>query len=357
MNRPQTPRSPASSVILIVDDDEGLTLLMSEALSEAGFETAVASSGKAALAWLHQSRPSLVLLDLKLADITGRDLLARMESERISAPFVVITGQEDTRVAVEMMKGGALDYLVKDSSMIELLPVVVQRAMAKMEADRALAEARAALSESQKQILAISEREQRRIGADLHDNLGQQLTAIELLCQSLREDLKQHQPDLDKQIARVCQYLRQAVAQTRLLARGLSPVELDSEGLADALADLVRRTNEIGRLHCRFQLLAPVVIDDNAVAGHLFRIAQEALNNAMKHSQADEISISLSQTGETTRLEVADNGRGLPKAARAGAGIGLQVMRHRANVIRAALTVESAPGKGVKVICALRANT
>jgi signal transduction histidine kinase len=351
------PPASSSSVVLIVDDDEGLAILMSEALREAGFETAVASSGKAAFAWLRQGKPSLMLLDLKLADITGRDLLAGLARDGIFAPFVVITGQEDTRVAVDMMKGGALDYLVKDASMLELLPVVVRRAMDKLEADRNLAEARAALSESQKQILAIGEREQRRIGADLHDNLGQQLTAIELLCQSLREDLKKRQPDLDKQIARVCQYLRQAVAQTRLLARGLSPVELDSDGLADALADLVRRTNEIGRLHCRFQVGSPVVIEDNAVAGHLFRIAQEALNNAVKHSEADEVAISLSQNGEITRLEIADNGRGLPKAKQAGAGIGLQVMKHRANVIRAALNVESAPGKGVKVSCAWRANS
>lgn len=343
---------PPPSHVLVVDDDEGLGLLVAESLREAGMDPSAAQSGAQALESIRGRVPDLMLLDLELNDMRGPALLERLKQEKLFVPFIIVTGQGDERVAVEMMKQGALDYLIKDSGMLDRLPVVVKRAAEKLEKDRALAAVRSALLESEKKVLSVSEEERRRIGADLHDNLGQQLTAIELLCQSLREDLRK-QPALEEQMARICGYLQEAVAQTRRLARGLMPFELDAGGLADGLAEMVRRMGH-GSLQCDFVCPSPVKIEDNNVSSQLFRIAQEAVNNAAKHAGASKVTVTLSQHCDTVQLEVRDDGRGLPKGKKHATGLGLQIMKHRANVIGATLETKSAPGKGFKVICTLR---
>jgi len=346
----QTLSSPPQ--VLVVDDDEGLSILVAESLREAGLEATAVQSGARALASIKERRPGLMLLDLKLIDLSGPALLERLKEERITVPFIIVTGQGDERVAVEMMKKGALDYLIKDAGMLDRLPVVVKRAAEKLERERALASVRSALLESEKQLLSVSEEERQRIGADLHDNLGQQLTAIELLCHSLREDLSS-QPVQETQMAQICRFLQEAVAQTRQLARGLMPVSLDAGGLTDGLAEMVRRMGQ-GPVQCELVCTSPVEIRDICVANHLFRIAQEAVNNAMKHSKARKVAVSLSQDQGIVLLQIEDDGQGLSKSNEDTPGLGLQIMRHRANVIGATLETKSIPGKGVKVICTLR---
>lgn len=206
------------------------------------------------------------------------------------------------------------------------------------------------------QILTISEREQMRIGAELHDGLGQQLTALELMSQSLKEDLRNELPKLEGQASEIGRLLREAIAHTRSLARGLSPVNFDATGLADALTELARRTTEYGRVKCELNCPQPVLIRDGAVARHLFRIAQEAVNNAIKHAKADTVLIRLFSDEDGVHLVISDNGKGLPKSSQPGQGIGLQVMRHRANMIGAELSVESKSAAGVTVICVWRTD-
>ncbi len=213
-----------------------------------------------------------------------------------------------------------------------------------------------ALHESEAQILAISEREHMRIGAELHDGLGQQLTALELMCQSLKEDLRSKDPGLEKQVAQIGQYLREAIGQTRSLARGLSPVNLGSAGLEEALTDLARRTTGYGHVKCVIKCSQPVLIEDGAVARHLFRIAQEAVTNAVKHAKATEIVIKLAREDKTVHLVISDNGRGLPRNGKSNQGIGLEVMKHRASVIGAELGIDSTPDGGVTVSCVYRPN-
>jgi signal transduction histidine kinase len=339
--------------ILIVDDDLGLLRLVERTLTREGFVTATASSGREAIAWLTQNHAGLMLLDLKLKDIEGTELINHLADAGRSIPFIVITGQGDERVAVEMMKRGALDYLIKDVQFIEFVPTVVRRALEQLEKDKRLAAAQAALKESQQQLLAISEREQTRFGAELHDGLGQQLTAIELRCQSLKQDLPVSRPDLAKELSEIGQFLREAIAQTRSLARGLSPVHLGSGGLVEALGELAARMSKGGRVQCTLEAPSSVVVQDVYLAGHLFRIAQEAVNNAVKHSRATEVVIRLTDQDGVLYLEIADNGKGLPKTPRLDQGIGLQIMKHRASVMGGELEIRSRTGKGVTVTCRL----
>ena len=338
--------------ILVVDDDEGLLILMAEALLADGCEVATASSGAAALARRAERRPDLMLLDLKMRDLGGEALLARLQQDNLSVPFIVVTGQGDEKVAVEVMKRGALDYVMKDAAMLDLLPGVTRRALTAIERDRALKNAEAERTRLEREILEISEREQHRIGADLHDGLGQQLTAVELLCAGLKADVA-GQPALAKQVGQIGERLREAIGQVRALARGLVPVKDEPEALHVSLVELAELTNSLGRAKCRLDCPAQVLLESNATAGHLYRIAQEAVNNALKHSRAREVVIGLAQVRGGLELRVADDGTGFQKPNGQEAGMGLNVMRHRARVIGAALTVDSKPDKGVTIICQL----
>src|SRR3954447_14452748 len=166
---------PVGTTVLIVDDDQGLLRLIQKALERAGLSTTTASSGREAIAWLTGNSAQLMLLDLKLPDFEGRDLVKHLSSINRSLPFIVITGQGDERVAVDMMKRGALDYVVKDADFLAFLPDVVRRAMNDVARERQLAAAIAEREELERVLLKTSEREQMRIGQDLHDGLGQHL--------------------------------------------------------------------------------------------------------------------------------------------------------------------------------------
>jgi signal transduction histidine kinase len=337
---------------LVVDDDEGLLILMAETLRTEGYDVATAGSCRAAREWLGKHTPDLMLLDLKLQDASGPALVAELQREKNLVPFVVVTGQGDEKVAVEVMKQGALDYVMKDSGMLDLLPAVAKRALAAVAQGKALAAAQLEHQRLEREILAVGERERHTIGADLHDGLGQQLTAIELMCTALKEDTAPY-PMLAQRLDYVGRMLREAIVQTRFLARGLVPVGSDPGALAIGLTELTEHINALGRVRCEFQCPGPIAIADPFVAGHLYRIAQEAVNNAVKHARARHIVLRLEQTSDTLLLEVTDDGAGLAKARAPRAGLGLGVMQHRANAIAAELTIASKRGSGVTIRCRL----
>ena len=323
---------------------------MADALAAEHYDVATAGSAATAREWLSGQRPDLLILDLKLKDGEGPPLVA--ELQRVApVPFVVVTGQGDEKVAVEVMKQGALDYVMKDTGLLDLLPSVVRRALAAVAQEKALVAAQSEHKRLEHEILDVSERERHTIGADLHDGLGQQLTAIEFMCAALKEEAA-GQPKLAAGLADLGKMLREAIAQTRFLARGLVPVGSDPDALQIGLAELAERINALGRVRCRFECPAPVAIAERFVAGHLYRIAQEAVNNAVKHAQAKHITVRLAEIDGEFVLRIADDGAGLPKAADAGptrAGLGLGVMQHRAKVIGAELTIASRRHEGVVV--------
>jgi signal transduction histidine kinase len=338
------PSQSHSSRILIVDDDEGLLVLMSEALRTEGYNVVSASSGREAMNSLGERAPDLMLLDLKLADTDGPALIERLQRGESRVPFIVVTGQGDEKVAVEVMKHGALDYLIKSTALLDLLPGVVKRTLEGISQKKALVSA-------QSEVLAAGERERLSIGADLHDGLGQQLTAIEFMCAAMKEDAASTNPAFAKRLEQMCTMLREAVAQTRLLAHGLVPLGRSPDALQTGLSELAARTNDLGGLRCRFECGEPVSMTDPTVAGHLYRIAQEATNNAIKHARADRVTIRLGRRGANLRLEISDNGIGLPKDPGDRQGLGLRVMRDRASLIGAELSVGTTRGKGVTIVC------
>ena len=140
---------PDAATILIVDDDQALLRVIETTLRREGFVTATASSGKAAIDWLGKNRADLMVLDFELSDIPGEELINHRASIERCIGFIIITAQGDERVAVDMMKRGALDYLVKDAQFIEFVPTVVRRALDRLDKERRLQEAEEALLRSQ----------------------------------------------------------------------------------------------------------------------------------------------------------------------------------------------------------------
>jgi PAS domain S-box-containing protein len=465
------PASSPAARVLIVDDDLGLLRLLEKALQREGYATATARSGREAQDWLAKNQADLMLLDLKLEDTGGKELVARLAAGGRALPFIIITGQGDERVAVEMMKSGALDYLVKDFRFQEFVPTVVARALAQVRQEKKLSAAEAALKREsafsqaifetsggilmvldkdfrivrfnraaerasgftlaevvgkhpwdcllpkaekepvrqflqrlaagesavdsenkwltrqgesrsiawsrtalrgnggeleyvisagiditerkqlEAELLQAGEAERRRIGHDLHDGICQHLAGIELMTQVLHHELAGTAKAAAAQAEKIARHVREAISQTRMLARGLSPVSIEPNGLMSALQELATRFSEIFGIECRFECPEPILVSDSTAATHLFRIAQEALNNAYKHGRARKINIRLRRHGSGAQLTVTDQGSGIAKNGAEGTGMGLRIMGYRAGMIGASLEVRPGRGKGTSVIC------
>jgi two-component system, LuxR family, sensor kinase FixL len=203
----------------------------------------------------------------------------------------------------------------------------------------------------EKELLEISEREQRRIGQDLHDGLCQQLAGIEMLSQVLAQKLAPKFKDGSARAAEIAKAVREAISQTRLLARGLSPVTLESEGLMSALAELALNLEKMFRVRCVFNCPEVVKFDNQAAATHLFRIAQEASSNAVKHGKSKNIYMELRAEPGQLQLRVTDDGIGFPEKISGSTGMGLRIMQSRIGMVGGTLTIERNPGGGVSVIC------
>ncbi len=193
----------------------------------------------------------------------------------------------------------------------------------------------------EKEILVISEREQRRIGHDIHDSLCQHLTGTALAEQFLAEKLSARgAPELED-ADRVVGLIEEAIHMARGLAAGLSPIEAEGEGLLTGLTDLAAHFSSQFKVACRFAYEEPVLIQDSTVTTHLYRIAQEAVHNAIRHGKARNIRVHLGKAGSLVTLTVQDDGRGLPANEALPQGMGLRNMKYRASMIGGSLTLES----------------
>jgi two-component system, LuxR family, sensor kinase FixL len=455
---------PKPPHLLVADDEEGLLFLMVDTLRREGWEVDGFAGGEVALNWLGEHTPDLLLLDLKLPDFSALQLVEKLRESGRDFPFIIVTGHGDERTAVEAMKHGALDYVMKDAGMLELLPSIVRRALGTVERERKLVEANETVRQSkerheqviqtaldgfvrfdrhgrvlevnkalcdlldyapgalldrdvfdsegatfrgdvrhrveqlepngaarcftrlmcrdgteidveisfrregeelfgfvhdisaqrrlERQMQQLTLDERRRFGQELHDGLGQQLTAIEMMTHTLARELKTPAPKQAKAAFEITNYIRRAITQTREIAHGLSPVAEDGEGLMNALQELAHMTALAG-VACDFKCAEAVKIEDAATASHLYRIAQEAVTNALKHAKAQLIRLRLENRASTVDLVIEDDGKGLPRRKTPNGGMGLQVMQHRALLIGGSLAIDSVTGKGVRIICSL----
>lgn len=448
--------------LLIADDDEGVLYLLADCLRREKYEIVEFSSGAAVFDWLQTNEADLLVLDLKLGDLPAPDLINLLRQQGRDFPFIVVTGHGDERSAVEVMKQGALDYVMKDVGMLDLLPGIVRRALRIIQRERKLEEANALIRQREERLqkviqtafdgfvrfdsrgnfleansafcemvgytreellannasilepgldhirerieelrrtgtehcfitfkrrdgrqyevemsvrpdgedyigfihdlteirrlermtLRITQDERRRIGSELHDGLGQQLTAIGLMSHSLARALEEIAPAQANAAAKITKYVQDAVTLTRQLAHGLAPIAEEAGGLLIALTNLASMTTAAGVL-CEFAADPKINAPDPAIAGHLYRIAQEAINNSLKHGKPRSIHIRLEERNGHLDLTIQDDGHGLPKTRSRKPGMGLKLIQHRARLIGGQIAVHSEPGCGVQIVCSL----
>jgi signal transduction histidine kinase len=201
-------------------------------------------------------------------------------------------------------------------------------------------------------ILQAVNREQYRIGNDLHDGLGQELTGIALMLRSVAGRLASEYPVLLPEIEGITRLVSNAVESTRALARGLSPVNLERGGLQDALNGLAIHATELYGAKVDFHLVArplgPLGVE---IANHLYRIAQEAVTNAVRHGRAQNVQLHLTSARGKVRLVIADDGSGMPASAIDAPGMGLKIMRYRARMVGGEVRFESSKPRGTRIVC------
>jgi PAS domain S-box-containing protein len=200
-------------------------------------------------------------------------------------------------------------------------------------------------------ILEISAREQRRIGQDLHDGLGQHLTGIAFMSKVLQEKLSDKSLPEAVEAAEIVKMLNQAIDNTRQLARGLHPVAAEPLGLMSALKKWASEVEGLFHIGCSFQCEKPLQIHDANLATHLYRIAQEAVNNAIRHGRSRNIVIGLSGKNGTGSLTIQDDGEGFREKQADHPGVGLSIMNYRADMVGGSLKVQPNEGRGVTVTC------
>ncbi len=205
--------------------------------------------------------------------------------------------------------------------------------------------------ELERLILVASEREQQRVGRDLHDGLGAHLAAVGYAAAFLANDLRPQHPAEAVKADRIREMISNAISLTRDLARGIYPVKIEGNGLAIALEELARNADSLTPADVVYSETGISKVEDPEVGMHLYRIAQEALANALKHSAAHKITLALNQFDDSLLLVVTDDGNGMASAVGDTACMGLSSMKYRARAIGGVFTIRSTPGHGTLVSC------
>jgi signal transduction histidine kinase len=206
-------------------------------------------------------------------------------------------------------------------------------------------------------ILEIGDRKQQQMGHDLHDSVCQELAGIAFMGQVVERKLAGRLPEEAAEVAKMTALVSKATEHARSIARGLQPVEVESNGLMVALEEMTRTTREIFHIECKFECEGNVLVADNVMAVHLYRIAQEAVHNAIRHGGAKKVTIRLRNAQGTATLEVRDDGKGMPDVLPEHKGMGIETMRYRAEVIGGTLEFRRAPERGTMVRCTFKLAT
>lgn len=200
------------------------------------------------------------------------------------------------------------------------------------------------------EVAKASDEERRRLGADIHDGVCQQLTGALLRCEAMVRRLERGQPLDLEEFTPLSSLLEEAIDESHAVAKGLCPLDPDPGALALALQELSKRTRQNARVSCQFRTMGDVQVPDPVMAQHLYRIAQEAVSNAMRHANATKIAVRLQGDEDGLVLEVTDDGKGI-SVRTPTAGMGLRTMEYRTHLLEGALRVTPIPTGGTRILC------
>jgi signal transduction histidine kinase len=371
--------------VLVIEDSEDDAELLAIELRRAGYAPAchrVETVETLDLA-LDRQRWDVIIADYRLPQFDGLRALALVRAKGLDVPFIIVSGYITEETAVTAMKAGAHDYLMKDK-LARLGPAVErelrdadvrrQRRRAEEELRRAYdeletrvqertadlktanAKLQAAITERRRleyELLEITEKERRRIGLDLHDDLGQQLSGLALMTKGLELKLAKRRARETSDAARIHNLVQRAINHTRDLAHDLATLDLKGDDLPAALEGLARHATELFKVSCRFDRGGSLPALDSSIASQLYKIAQEAVTNAIKHGKAKNICISLADGSCAIVLAIRNDGLPFPSLKSGSTGMGLRIMNYRANLIGATLEIDGSEPGGTRVICSV----
>ncbi len=375
--------------VLIVDDNYQNLYMLESYLKGSGYEVVSAVNGIEALEKLKAGFVDIIISDILMPEMDGFQLCwACKQNESLSRiPFLfyssTYTDKKDMEFALSL---GADRFVIKPQDpekLTEIINEVLQerrecvntvsskavkeesvylieynkRLVEKLESkvnelEREISERK----KLEKAVLEIEERERRLIGQDLHDDLGQLLTAMayknHVLQQKLKDKLYEETRDIDEMTSLI------SMAQMRLkkISRGISPIEMDRDGLARALEELASSTGRIYNISSVFMCDQPIHIKNEAAITHLYRIAQETVTNAVRHGNPAHIEIQFKMECDKIVLTIEDDGTGIPVSFKTN-GMGMRIMNFRANMIGATLEVLSNNNGGTLVKCVFTDST
>ena len=313
----------------------------------------------------------VIIADHNLPKFDAGRALLLMKQRGLTVPVIVVSETAGEELAVRMMQEGAADYLLKDH--LDRLGMAVKQALERRRlefshghtrevAPRSEQQAQSPLESAaerrriERELLEISERERVRIGQDLHDGLGQDITSLVCLIESLGRKLHgRTAPEVDY-LPRIQELLKNIVVQVRGLSRTLRPVTIERSGLTAALVELTTSVEHNTGVTCEFDSDGPVRIDAGT-ATHLYRIVQEALNTAVRHANAKNTNVMLKNIDGCIALTVRDDGIGIPDEADQAVGLGLRTMAYRARIIGADLDVNHGSEGGTVVKCVIAVDS
>lgn len=364
--------------ILIVDDVPVNLAVLVDYLTEYGFNIRIARRGETALQRVHYDAPDLILLDILLPGIDGFETCRRLKADPATAeiPVIFMTSLASAADKVTGFEVGAVDYVTKPLQQVEVLArITTHLRLRKMtqslqaqtvqlerssrtERERlftAVREQRAQLRALTNKLTEVQESERRQIARELHDEMGQALTALRINLAAVEKALPSDAPAPSRdRLAEAMQLAEQTLEQIRELSLNLRPPMLDDLGLVPTLRWYVKRYTSRTNIAAELTVLGIEQRLPPPVETALYRVLQEALTNVARHAEATTVHLQLRYDAQSVTAQVEDNGRGflvnqnvLP--ATDAAGMGLLGMRERVTLLGGTFQIESAPGKGAQL--------
>lgn len=342
---------------LLIEDDEDDCVLIRGILSDvasAVYEITWVQNFERALEELSKGDYDICLLDYRLGTRNGLEILQRVSDCPDKPPIIVLTGHGDYEVDVEAMRSGAADYLVKDHLGEKTIERTIRYAIERKKAEDAIRESERQLDYLSSQLLVVQENERRKLAAELHDNLGQILTAIKYNIENVLNKM----PECDAcshDLQQVIPLLQGAVEHVRGIYTRLRPTLIDDLGVKATLNWYCREFENANR---QVKVDKELVAEEEEIPESLklviFRIVQEAMENIAAHSRASNVWLSLSRESEGLCLRIRDNGSGFDVAAQmtqtqSESGLGLRSMKRRAELSGGVLDLNSKDGMGTSV--------
>jgi signal transduction histidine kinase len=371
--------------VLLVEDSELDAALMLRALERGGFapESQRVDSAEAMIRALDSGPWDAVLADHSMPDFSAPEALALLQRRKLDVPFIIVSGHIDEQTAVTAMRAGAHDYVMKDR-LARLVPAVerelreaeVRRARTKSEEDlrraheeleirveKRTADLRAANQQLQKvieerkrlenELLEIAENERRRIGFDLHDDLGQKLAGVSLLAKALEQKLISQKHPCAEDAHKVQALMEEISQHTHDLARHFSSLDAQGTDLATVLKELAGRVEKMFNVSCGCVLKGPFPALTQHTTMQIYKICQEAVSNSIKHGKARHVSIKAVMNSAELILTIVNDGLPFTPPANVNKRMGLRIMNYRANTIGATLEIKPQPKSGTIVTCSL----